>query len=51
MNAVNTEKRKTLTIYEATFTKLQRHGRFGESWDDVLSRLADNAAGEAKIQV
>lgn len=38
MNASQT--RKTITVSETTFENLQKQGRFSETWDDLLSRLA-----------
>jgi predicted CopG family antitoxin len=32
---------KTLKIEDSTHTRLKKHGRFGESFDDLLNRLLD----------
>ena len=32
---------KTLKIEDSTHARLKEHGRFGESFDDLLNRLLD----------
>jgi predicted CopG family antitoxin len=38
---------KTLKINEDTHERLKKHGKFGDSFDDVLNRLMDAVEGKA----
>jgi len=37
---------KTLKINENTHERLKKHGKFGDSFDDVLNRLMDIVEGK-----
>jgi hypothetical protein len=37
---------KSLKINDATHERLKRHGRFGDSFDDILNRLMDIVEGK-----
>ena len=37
---------KTLKISEATHDRLKKHGKFGDSFDDILNRLMDIVEGK-----
>jgi predicted CopG family antitoxin len=39
---------KTLKINDDTHERLKKHGRFGDSFDDILNRLMDIVEGRSK---
>jgi predicted CopG family antitoxin len=41
---------KTLKINDDTHECLKTHGRFGDSFDDILNRLMDIVEGKAKAK-
>jgi hypothetical protein len=43
-----TEGRKSVNLRKETWERLQSFGRFRESTDELLNRLMDNMAKEAK---
>lgn len=47
--AMSERNAATITVKRSTFLALKEHGRFGESWDDVLSRLAQNNNNTAGV--
>ena len=43
-----TDTVKTLKIGERTHERLKKHGRFGDSFEDIINRLMDIVEGKKK---
>jgi predicted CopG family antitoxin len=51
LNVAVLHKRHTVSIRHDLYTQLQNHGKFGESFSDLLSRILDRYDTEHKTKL